>query len=218
MAGVPNAARQSTRSLVINSSRTRGLRPGVGLFVQQLLCWEQGKLRQACVWLQLALPQGHVPAPPRPAQMAAAADNQQTICSHILGCACRHGTRESCSYSLLLRLHTSHRVADLDFLSLLCVQVGRDCFLNMPMTVTPRTRGPHCFLSERQASVELFYRLNHARQTVDFVKRQVGYRSAFYGLRPASSKQGRQEPVPHCLLRNHCPMQRAWMQLLQGCP
>eukprot|EP00891_Asterochloris_glomerata_P008150 jgi/Astpho2/8150/Aster-03082 len=52
-------------------------------------------------------------------------------------------------------------------------EVGRDCFLNMPMTVTPRTRGPHCFLSERQASVELFYRLNHARQTVDFVKRQA---------------------------------------------
>ena len=28
-------------------------------------------------------------------------------------------------------------------------------------------------LSEGQAAVELFFRLNHARQTVDFVKRQV---------------------------------------------
>ncbi|KAK9831931.1 hypothetical protein WJX81_000298 [Elliptochloris bilobata] len=29
------------------------------------------------------------------------------------------------------------------------------------------------FMSERQAAVELFFRLNHARQTVDFVKRQA---------------------------------------------
>jgi hypothetical protein len=29
------------------------------------------------------------------------------------------------------------------------------------------------FMSERQAAVELFLRLNHARQTVDFVKRQA---------------------------------------------
>ena len=29
------------------------------------------------------------------------------------------------------------------------------------------------YMSERQAAVELFFRLNHARQTVDFVKRQV---------------------------------------------
>lgn len=28
-------------------------------------------------------------------------------------------------------------------------------------------------MSERQAAVELFFRLNHARQTVDFVKRQA---------------------------------------------
>ena len=72
-------------------------------------------------------------------------------------------------------------MTELDTLSLkLCLQVGRDCFLNMPMTVTPRTRGPHCFLSERQAAMELFYRLNHARQTVDFVKRQVGHWSCMH--------------------------------------
>ena len=29
------------------------------------------------------------------------------------------------------------------------------------------------YMSERQAAVELFFRLNHARQTVDFVKRQA---------------------------------------------
>ncbi len=30
-------------------------------------------------------------------------------------------------------------------------------------------------LSEGQAAVELFFRLNHARQTVDFVRRQVSH-------------------------------------------
>ena len=83
----------------------------------------------------------------------------------------------------MLRLSCSHKGAKLDSLSLLCLQVGRDCFLNMPMTVTPRTRGPHCALSERQAAVELFYRLNHARQTVDFVKRQVGCQFCMHSAR-----------------------------------
>ena len=30
------------------------------------------------------------------------------------------------------------------------------------------------YMSEGQAAVELFYRLNHARQTMDYVRRQVG--------------------------------------------
>ena len=30
------------------------------------------------------------------------------------------------------------------------------------------------YVSEGQAAVELFYRLNHARQTMDYVRRQVG--------------------------------------------
>ena len=29
------------------------------------------------------------------------------------------------------------------------------------------------YVSEGQAAVELFYRLNHARQTLDYVRRQV---------------------------------------------
>jgi hypothetical protein len=37
----------------------------------------------------------------------------------------------------------------------------------------PRQRGGY-HLNNAHAAVELFMRLNHARQTLDFVKRQVG--------------------------------------------
>lgn len=40
---------------------------------------------------------------------------------------------------------------------------------------------PSTFMSEGQAAVELFFRLNHARQTVDFVKRQVGSQGSLSG-------------------------------------
>jgi hypothetical protein len=45
------------------------------------------------------------------------------------------------------------------------------------------TWGQSCHLSEGHAAEELFYRLNHARQTVDFVKRQT---QAFSGLTKAA--------------------------------
>ena len=41
---------------------------------------------------------------------------------------------------------------------------------------TPRTLHrwhSSVYVSEGQAAVELFYRLNHARQTMDYVRRQV---------------------------------------------
>lgn len=45
---------------------------------------------------------------------------------------------------------------------------------SMPMTITPRMPHAGSELSEQQASTEMAFRLNNARQTVDFVRRQVG--------------------------------------------
>lgn len=44
---------------------------------------------------------------------------------------------------------------------------------DMPMALTPRMPHAGSTLSEPQASSELLFRLNHARQTVSFVQRQV---------------------------------------------
>ena len=44
---------------------------------------------------------------------------------------------------------------------------------NMPMALTPRMPHAGSALSEPQASTELLFRMNHARQTVEFVHRQV---------------------------------------------
>lgn len=44
---------------------------------------------------------------------------------------------------------------------------------DMPMALTPRMPHAGSALSEPQASSELLFRLNHARQTVEFVQRQV---------------------------------------------
>ena len=44
---------------------------------------------------------------------------------------------------------------------------------SLPMAVTPRMPKAVSELSEQQASTEMAFRLNHARQTVEFVQRQV---------------------------------------------
>ena len=51
------------------------------------------------------------------------------------------------------------------------------------------------YVSEGQAAVELFYRLNHARQTMDYVRRQV---SAACARNPNCRSLQRESGAPWC--------------------
>ena len=175
MARGPNAGWQSTRCLGVLSLAEQPDSAQACTCNSDSAGQQPGKLRLTRVWLQLlGRRKWQLQLTYKPNNLQSHPGLRMSPWHHRQG-HLLPSHQGSCSNSLLFRLHISHKVADFDNVSYCALQVGRDCFLNMPMTVTPRTRGPHCFLSERQASVELFYRLNHARQTVDFVKRQVGH-------------------------------------------
>ena len=72
-----------------------------------------------------------------------------------------------------LRLHT-HRQGHVHMLTCIALmqdEEGADAG-SMNMRELNRWHSNSC-ISEGQAAVELFFRLNHARQTVDYVRRQV---------------------------------------------
>lgn len=66
---------------------------------------------------------------------------------------------------------------------------------SLPVAITPRMPKAGSELSEQQASTEMAFRLNHARQTVAFVKRQVSRHPLSICI---------SSPVKHCGLDNEC--------------
>ena len=53
------------------------------------------------------------------------------------------------------------------------LMLGQDQTSSLPMAITPRMPKASSELSSTEASTEMAFRLNHARQTVAFVQRQA---------------------------------------------
>ena len=74
------------------------------------------------------------------------------------------------------------------------------------MAITPRMPKAGSELSEQQASTEMTFRLNHARQTVEFVQRQVT-------VLPQCMLQRCHVPAAHCQLLLLLAQASLWLRL-----